>query len=64
MKLNHVTKIIRTDKWTLRPSGKQRVLFAATVEEYRKLCRFLVTVVNTHWVELGSLSGNDVIPAV
>ena len=40
------------------------MLFAATVEEYRKLCRFLVTVVNTHWVELGPLSSKDVVPAV
>ncbi len=64
MKSNRPSKIIRTDKWFLDPSDEQRVLFARTVEEYRKLCRFLVTVVNTHWVELGSLSGKDVIPAV
>ena len=64
MKLNRPSKIIRTDKWTLNPNDEQRVFFTATVEAYRKLCRFLVTVVNTHWVELGPLSNNDVIPAL
>ena len=56
--------IIRTDKWSLTLTAEQRLLFAETVKVYRRLCRHLVGVVFTHWSELGSLNGQQVIPAV
>ncbi|MBD2077214.1 IS200/IS605 family element transposase accessory protein TnpB [Phormidium sp. FACHB-592] len=56
--------IIRTDKWSLNPSALQRLLFAETVQVYRRLCRHLVGIVFTHWAELGGLSNQKVIPAV
>lgn len=56
--------IIRTDKWNLNPSPEQRRLFGQTVKVYRRLCRYLVGVVFTHWAELGGLSSQQVIPAV
>jgi IS605 OrfB family transposase len=56
--------IIRTDKWSLNPTAKQRLLFSETVKVYRRLCRHLVGVVLTHWDSLGSLTGQQVIPAV
>jgi IS605 OrfB family transposase len=58
------TKMIRTDKWTLNPTAEHRVLFAETVQVYRRLCRYLVGIVLTHWAELGKLSGNELVPAV
>jgi putative transposase len=58
------TKIIRTDKWTLNPTDEQRVLFTETVQVYRRLCRYLVGIVLTHWSELGRLSSNELVPAV
>ena len=57
-------KIIRTDKWQLNPTAAQLVLFTKTVEVYRRLSRYLVGIIFTHWPELGSLSRKDVIPAV
>ena len=56
--------IIRTDKWSLNPSPKQRLLLRQTVKVYRRLCRYLVSVVFTHWADLGGLSSQKVIPAV
>jgi hypothetical protein len=56
--------IIRTDKWSLIPSPEQRLLLGQTVKVYRRLCRYLVSVVFTHWTELGGLSSKLVIPAV
>jgi putative transposase len=56
--------IIRTDKWSLNPTAEQRRLFAETVGIYRRLCRHLVGIVFTHWPQLGSLSTQQVIPAV
>ncbi|WP_416669176.1 IS200/IS605 family accessory protein TnpB-related protein [Egbenema bharatensis] len=56
--------IIRTDKWSLKPTGEQRLLFAETVKVYRRLCRHLVGIVFTHWAQLGGLSNQQVVPAV
>ncbi|MEB3277929.1 MAG: transposase [Lyngbya sp.] len=56
--------IIRTDKWSLNPTAQQRLLLAETVKVYRRLCRHLVGVIYTHWLELGELSNQQVIPAV
>jgi IS605 OrfB family transposase len=56
--------IIRTDKWSLNPSPEQRLVLGQTVKVYRRLCRYLVSVVFTHWTELGGLSSKLVIPAV
>lgn len=58
------TKIIRTDKWKLNPTKKQKMLFAQTVEVDRRLSRYLVGIVFTHWSKLGNLSSKEVIPAV
>jgi putative transposase len=55
---------IRTDRWRISPSGVQKLYLLNTVKEYRRLCRFLVTVVCTHWKDLGGLSGDRVVPAV
>lgn len=57
-------KIIRTDKWKLSPSSQQRLYMLQTVKEYRRLCRFLVNVVSTHWVELGDLNSDSLVPAI
>ncbi|MGL5061386.1 MAG: IS200/IS605 family accessory protein TnpB-related protein [Microcoleus sp.] len=57
-------KTIRTDKWRIAPSGEQKQYLLNTVKEYRRLCRFLVTVVCTHWKALGGLSSDSVVPAV
>jgi len=57
-------KTIRTDKWQLAPNSEQRQYMLNTVREYRRLCRFLVTVICTHWVELGTLSSDNLVPAV
>ncbi len=58
------SKIIRTDKWRLVPTSEQKDYLLNTVREYRRLCRFLVTVVCTHWVELGALSSDKLVPAI
>lgn len=57
-------KTIRTDKWRIAPDSEQRQYLLNTVQEYRRLCRFLVTVICTHWVDLGSLSSDNLVPAV
>ena len=57
-------KIIRTDKWQIAPNSEQKKYLLNTVREYRRLCRFLVTVVCTHWADLGNLSGDNLVPAV
>lgn len=57
-------KTIRTDKWQIAPNGEQKQHLLNTVKEYRRLCRFLATVVCTHWVDLGSLSSDELVPAV
>jgi IS605 OrfB family transposase len=57
-------KIIRTDKWGIKPSAEILCLLQGTVDEYRRLCRFLVTIVSTHWVELANLTEDQVTPAV
>ncbi len=61
---NKPTKIIRTDKWQLNPNAKQKVLFAQTVEVYRRYTRYLVGIIFTHWPALGSLSSKELTPAV
>jgi IS605 OrfB family transposase len=55
---------IKTDKWQLSPTSEQRQYLLATVREYRRLCRFLVTVVCTHWAGIGDLSSDNIVPAV
>jgi len=57
-------KTIRTDKWRIAPNSEQRQYLLNTVQEYRRLCRFLVTVICTHWVDLGNLSGDNIVSAV
>lgn len=58
------SQIIRTDKWALSPTTEQRLLLGETVKVYRRVCRYLVGIVFTHWPELGGLSSNEQIPAV
>lgn len=58
-------KLVLTDKWPIAPVQRSdKALLLLTVEEYRKLCRYLGTVVMTHWPSLASLSANQVTPAV
>lgn len=58
-------KTIRTDKWRIAPnSAEQKQYLLNTVREYRRLCRFLVTVICSHWVDLGTLSSDNLVPAV
>ena len=57
-------KTIRTDKWRISPNDGQGRYLLNTVKEYRRLCRFLVTVICTHWKYLGGLSSDNVVPAV
>jgi len=64
MKVKKPSQIIRTDKWTLNPSAEQRHLFGETVNVYRRVCRYLVGIILTHWLELGILSPDEQIPAV
>ncbi|MEG4508104.1 transposase [Microcoleus sp. F6_B4] len=57
-------KIIRTDKWRIAPTAKQKDMLLSTVKEYRRLCRYLVTVISTHWVDLGVLSSDQLLLVV
>lgn len=57
-------KTIRTDKWRISPTCEQKQYLLNTVREYRRLCRFLVTVICTHWVDLGTLHSDDLVPTV
>ncbi len=57
-------KIIRTDKWSLNPSATQRNFCAVTVSVYQRACKFLTSIVYTHWNLLGSLSTKEAVPIV
>ncbi|WAN70268.1 transposase [Moorena producens JHB] len=57
-------KVIRTDKWTLNPTAEQKALLGETVRVYRRACRYLVGIIYTHWGELGSLTAEQLTPAV
>lgn len=58
-------KLVLTDKWPVAPTKRSdKAFLLLTVEEYRKLCRYLGGVINTHWDSLGSLAPNQVTPAV
>ena len=57
-------KTIRTDKWQLAPTSDQKQYLLNTVREYRRLGRFLVTAICTHWADLGPMSGDNLVPAV
>ncbi|NEO42058.1 MAG: IS200/IS605 family element transposase accessory protein TnpB [Moorea sp. SIOASIH] len=58
------TKVIRTDIWKLNPNSEQRWLFGETVKVYRRACRYLVGIIFSHWSELGSLTADQLTPAV
>ncbi|NEP34190.1 MULTISPECIES: transposase [unclassified Moorena] len=58
------SKVIRTDKWKLNPSSKQKGLFDETVKVYRQACKYLVGIIYTHWSELGGLTADQLTPAV
>ncbi len=64
MKMKKPTKIIRTDKWTLNPTTEQRLLFGETIKIYRRVCRYLVGIVFTHWPELAPLTADERTSAV
>ncbi|MEO1622800.1 MAG: hypothetical protein AAFU53_17415 [Cyanobacteria bacterium J06632_3] len=59
-----IIKIIRTDKWTLNPTAEQRILFGETIKVYRRVCRYLVGIVFTHWSVLARLTADERTPAV
>ncbi|NEQ14563.1 MAG: transposase, partial [Moorea sp. SIO3E2] len=58
------TKVIRTDKWKLNPSYKQKELFEETLKVYRQACRYLIGIVYVHWSDLGGLTAEQLTPAV
>ena len=55
---------IRTDKWRIVATQKQKELLHKTVCEFRCLVRALVGVVYTHWSTIGLLDAKSQIPAV
>ena len=55
---------VRTDKWQIVATQKQKELLQNTVSEYRRLVRCLVGVVNTHWSTIGLLDAKSQIPAI
>ncbi|MGL4883199.1 MAG: IS200/IS605 family accessory protein TnpB-related protein [Waterburya sp.] len=55
---------IRTDKWQIVATQKQKELLQNTVSEFRRLVRCLVGVVNTHWTTIGLLDAKSQIPAI
>ncbi|NEQ82355.1 MAG: IS200/IS605 family element transposase accessory protein TnpB [Moorea sp. SIO2I5] len=57
-------KVIRTDKWQLNPTPVQKLLFGETIKVYRRACRYLVSIIYTHWTELGELTVDQLTPAV
>lgn len=48
----------------MAPTIQQKNYLLNPVKEYRRLSRFLVTVVFTHWDKLGNLSNDNIVPAV
>jgi putative transposase len=59
-----VKRNIRTDKWQIVATAKQKQLLENTVSEFRRLVRCLVGVINTHWSTIGRLDAKSQIPAV
>lgn len=59
-----VKQSIRTDKWNIVATAKQKQLLSVTVSEFRCLVRCLVGVINTHWSTIGQLNTKRQIPAV
>ena len=55
---------VRTDKWQIIATQKQKELLQNTVSEFRRLVRCLVGVVNTHWSTIGLLDAKSQIPAI
>ena len=64
MVTQNAQKIIRTDKWSLNPSATQRNLCAMTISVYQRACKFLTSIVYTHWNLLGSLNRKSAVPVV
>lgn len=58
-----IKQYIRTDKWQIVATQKQKELLQNTVSEFRCLVRCLVGVVYTHWTTLGLLDAKAQIPA-
>ncbi|WP_293082230.1 transposase [Moorena sp. SIO3H5] len=48
----------------LNPTTEQRMLLSQTIKVYRRICRYLVGIVFTHWPELGKLSSEEQTPRV
>jgi len=57
-------KIIRTEKWTLRPTADDRQTLRDTVTLYQRYVRAVSSVCMAHWPTIGVLKGNDVIKVV
>jgi putative transposase len=55
---------VRTDKWNIVATVKQKQLLFDTVSEFRRLVRCLVGVVNTHWSTIALQDAKSQIPAV
>ncbi|NEO69733.1 MAG: transposase [Moorea sp. SIO3H5] len=57
-------KIIRTDQWSLKPSAPQQLMFAETISIYQRACKFLTSILFTHWDTIGSLDTKEAVTAV
>lgn len=55
---------VRTDKWKIVATQQQKELLQNTVSEFRRLVRYLVGVVNTHWSTIGLKDGLSQIRAI
>jgi len=49
--------IVRTEKWRLGVTSRQRAFARLTTREYQAYCRALTGVVMTHWVEIAVAKG-------
>jgi len=59
-----VNQNIRTDKWQVAATQKQKESLQLTVSEFRCLVRCLMGVIYTHWSTIGRLDPKSQIPAV
>ncbi|EGJ34428.1 MULTISPECIES: hypothetical protein [unclassified Moorena] len=57
-------KILRTDKWSLNPSAPQQLMFAETISVYQRACKFLTSILFTHWETIGSKDTKEAVTAV
>jgi IS605 OrfB family transposase len=54
-----MTKIIRSDKWYLKPNNKQLITLQATVNIYRVYVRRLISIVNLYWTKMANVEAKQ-----